>query len=224
MAGAGYTAVANRQAQLIRKAKQGSVFIAQLTADDYDETVFTDTTDHLLMALPTGYSDLGLTTTDGVAFGSTINSSDVTSWGFTSPTRTDMISEDTTATISFQETNKNTLALYTGVAPTAVTATNGVTALYKPLVPIRGEYHVLFLAEDQAPEGPVYIARYWPVATLTDKSDQSYAQGDAPILWPVQLSARPSEALGTSEINLFGGPGWVAQLEDMGITETVVTP
>lgn len=220
MAGAGYTAVANRQRQLIRKAKQGSVFIAQPTVADLDETTFADPTDHLLKTLPVGFQDLGLTSTDGVSFSTTINTSDVTSWGFTSPTRTDMISEDVTATISFQETNAQTLALFTGVAPTAVVSTDGVTSIYKPLTPILGEYHVLFLAVDQAPEGEVYIARYWPVATLTDKADQNYAQGDDPILWPVQLSARPSETLGTAEIHLFGGPGWFAQLADMGITDT----
>lgn len=225
MAGVGYAGIEARQRQLMRKAKQGSVFIAPTSAEHITEDLFADPTDHLILRPPAGYNDLGLATTDGVAFASTLTKSDVTSWGFSTPTRTDLLTEDTTATMSFQETNKQTLALYCGVEPEAVVSTNGVTAIYKPTAPIRGEYHVLFLAVDEAPEGEVYIARYWPVATLTDKANQGYAQGDNPILWPAQLSARPDEDLGTPEVFLFGGPGWFAQLEDMGIEDTsVATP
>lgn len=217
--GTSYTAIENRKKRLIRKAKAGSIFIASTEADHITEANFTDPTSYLLMPLPDGYHDLGWASDDGAVFSSNVDTSDVSSWGSTTPTRTDVTADSMDLAVSFQETNPQTIALYTGTDPQAVGVdANGVTAVYKPMQPLLGSFHVLSVAVDYIPEGEVYVGRYWPQATLTDRDDSTYSSGADPIMWPVTLSARPDDDLGTPEIYLFGGPGWVGLLSDMGLT------
>jgi hypothetical protein len=217
MAGASYDALMGKKQQLIRKARKGSVFVAPTTADHVEN--LTDTTDSLLKPLPAGYRDLGWMTDDGAQFSSNIDTSDTTSWGSITPTRTDINNESSELQVACQETNLMTIGLYVGVATSGITAgANGEVKILKPLQPMKQSYHVLSLAVDENPDGEIYIARYWPNAEVTDKDDTAMSSGDDPQLWPVTLSARPDSEEGYSEAWLFGGPGWLAICEDMGIT------
>ena len=216
MPGASYDALHGKKQQLIRKTRKGSVFVAATSADHVES--LTDATDSLLAPLPAGYKDLGWLTDDGMQFSSDIDTSDVTSLGSVTPTRTDINSESSELQVSCQETNLNSVGLYVGVATTGITAAaNGEVRILKPLQPMKQSYHVLSLSVDETPEGEIYIARYWPNAEVTDKDDQAFNKED-PVMWPVTLSARPDSDEGYSEAWLFGGPGWLAICADMGIT------
>lgn len=218
MPGASYDTLAGRQQQLIRKARKGSVFVAPTSANHI--TTLTDPTNKLLASLPTGYKDLGWLTDDGAQFSSDIDTSDTSSWGSVTPTRTDINQESTELQVACQETNLFTIGLYVGVATTgiATTAASGEVKILKPLQPAKQSYHVLSLAVDEIPQGEVYVGRYWPNAEVTDKDDQAFTSGDDPITWPVTLSARPDASLGTAEVWFFGGPGWFSMLTAMGFT------
>lgn len=217
MAGASYDALMDKKQQLIRKARKGSVFAAPRTSEHVE--TLTDPTDMLLAPLPTGYVDLGWISDDGAQFSTNIDTSDVSSWGSITPTRTDIISESTDLQIACQETKLDTIGMYVGVSTVGVTAAaNGEVRILKPLQPVKQAYHLLNLAVDENESGEIYIARYFPNAEVTDKDDQAFSSGDDPLVWPVTMSARPDTDEGYSEAWLFGGPGWFAICEDMGIT------
>ncbi|MEV4670972.1 hypothetical protein AB0K34_04895 [Actinomadura sp. NPDC049382] len=207
------------QNHLIRKALEGSVFAAPITAPAV--TALTDATSELL-DLPTGYVDLGFMSDDGAQFSSEIDSSDVTSWGSVEPTRRDITQDVTTLQGFFQETNKMTVALYTNVDAASLVpdATSGELKVDKPDRPASRHYRILTLGVDLADAGEIYVARFLPRASVTDKDDQAFQSGDDPLGWPVTMTAYKDSALGTSESYFFGGPGWKALLADMGFTTT----
>lgn len=205
----------NHQNQLIRKALEGSTFIAPTTSAAITSLTGADSS---LNALPAGYNDLGWMSDDGAQYSSDIDSSDVTSWGAVEPTRRDIVSDVTTLEVSLQETNKHTIGLYTGVDMTSVVpdATSGEVAVSKPDRPPLRFWRVLTIGVDIADGGEIYIARFLPRASVTDKSDQSFNNQDDPLGWPVTMTAYMDSTLGYSERFYFGGPGWEALLGSMG--------
>jgi hypothetical protein len=220
MTGASYDSLMEKKQQLIRKARKGSVFAAPTSATHV--TALTDSTSKLLLPLPTGYFDLGWVSDDGAQFSTDIDTSDVSSWGSVSPTRTDITKESTDLQISCQETNLHTIGLYVGVSMSGITpdTTSKEVRVLKPLQPMKQSYHLLNLAVDENDAGEIYIARYFPNAEVTNKDDQAFSSGDDPLIWPVTMSARPDSDEGYSEAWMFGGPGWAALLEDMGFATT----
>lgn len=219
MPGASYDALMEKKQNLIRKARKGSVFAAPRSAELIE--TLTDPTDKLLMPLPAGYMDLGWINEDGAQFSTDIETSDVTSWGSVTPTRTDITQESTELQIACQETRLASIGMYVGVATSGITpAANGEVRILKPLQPVKQTYRVLNLAVDENDAGEIYMARFFPNAEVTDKDDQAMSSGDDPLVWPVTMSARPDADAGYSEAWLFGGPGWASILEDMGFTVT----
>jgi hypothetical protein len=217
MPGAAYDALQDKKQSLIMKARKGSVFGAASSADHIE--TLTDPTSKLLAPLPLGYKDLGWMSDDGAQFSTDIDTSDVSSWGSTSPTRTDITAESLSLEVAIQETNLMSIGLYAGVASSGITAAaNGEVKVVRPLQPVRQQYHLLSLAVDENAAGEIYIARYWPNAMVTDKGDQAFSSGDDPIIFDITFSARPDDDFGSTEAWFFGGPGWMSILDDLGIT------
>jgi hypothetical protein len=214
-----YADIAERKDELIRKALQGSVFIAPSTADGI--TALTTGAAAGLNALPEGYTDVGMLTTDGTALSEGITSSDIASWGFADPTRSDITKRTSTAKFTMQETNLRSIGLYTGADTAGILAdaTTGEVQIAQPSIPTKRYYRTLILAVDTSDDGEIYIARFWPRASVTDLDDQSYANGDDPVEWGVTLTAYPDSDLGFATQYLFGGPGWKALLTNMGIDD-----
>ena len=171
-----------------------------------------------LATLPLGYDDLGWLTEDGMQFSRDVSSSEVTSFGSVSPTRTDVVSDTTTLQVTAQETKLLTIGLATGADLTGVTpdAQTGEVSIAKPSRPKSKHYRVLTLAVDQGDGGGIYIGRFLPRAKVTSYSEQSFANGDAPVTWGVTFTGEEDSALGYSERWIFGGPGWNALLTQMG--------
>jgi len=208
----------NTQTELIRKAKSGSAFIAPVNATDIDETFVG--AGGVLTALPTEYEDLGWLSNDGMAFARDVSTSDVTSFGSVSPTRSDVVSDTTTVTILAQETNLTTLGLATGVdsASFKTPAATGAVMIRKPTAPSSRFYRLLCLARDEGDAGDIYIGRFFPRAKVTSFSEQAFGGGDDPIGWGVTLTGYEDSALGFTEAWLFGGPGWNALVDEMGFS------
>lgn len=219
-----YDALKKKQRDLIRKALDGSVFIAPSTAAAITNlTTYTAATTTApekieLTALPAGYNDLGWLTTDGAAFAREVATSEVTSWGSVTPTRSDVTADTSTLSVTAQETNIRSIGLGTGVDMSGVTpaAGSGEVSLPKPLRASPKEYRALVLSVDLNEAGEIYIARFLPKAKVNGFSDQSFGGGDEPITWGVTLTGQEDAALGYSERWIFGGPGWKAELVDMG--------
>lgn len=212
---AAWESLKNHQNTLIRKSLEGSTFIAPTTSAAITALTGADSS---LNALPAGYNDLGWMSDDGAQYSADVEASDVTSWGAVEPTRRDIVSDVTTLEMSLQETNKHTIGLYTSVDMTAIVpdATSGEVAVSKPDRPPLRYWRVLTIGVDIADGGEIYIARFLPRASVTDKSDQAFNNGDDPMGWPVTMTAYMDSTLGYSERYFFGGPGWEALLGSMG--------
>lgn len=221
---ADYEALKNKQTELIRKSLDGSVFLADVTAPAI--AALTESTGVApdvvidLADLPTGYDDLGWLTGDGAQFSRDVSSSEVTSWGSVSPTRTDITSDTTTLQVTAQETKLLTIGLATGADLSGITPdpTTGEVSIAKPSRPKSKHYRALSLAVDQGDAGEIYIARFLPRAKVTGYSEQSFGGGDDPVTWGVTFTGEEDSALGYSERWIFGGAGWNALLTQMGFT------
>lgn len=214
-----YDDVQTRKNQLIRKALEGSAFIAPYSASAI--TTLTTGAAKGLAALPDGYEDCGWSTTDGVALSEAITSSDVTSWGSPDPTRSDITKRTTTAKIVCQETKALTIGLYTSADMSTVDPdpTTGEVSIEQALVPSKKYYRMLCLAVDLTDDGEFYVARFLPRVSVSDLDDQSYANGDDPIEWGITFTAYPDSTLGYSSRYIFGGPGFAALASDMGFSD-----
>lgn len=226
MPGMDYDALKEKQSELIRKALQGSVFAASIDADV--PVRLTDVTDSKLAALPTTgtpdmpWGDLGWLSNDGAQFSNDVSSSDVTSWGSVSPTRSDITSDTSALTVVMQETKLMTIGLYTGAVLTADSPeADGELIITKPSRPKSRAYRVLSVAVDDGDAGEIYIGRLLPRAKVTGKAEQAFGGGDDPIGWGVTFNGEEDSTLGFSERWFFGGPGWKALLVKMGFTAAV---
>lgn len=220
---ADYEALKNKQTELIRKALDGSVFVADVTAAAIANlTTYTAGPPAVidLTPLPTEYDDLGWLTNDGAQFSRDVSASEVSSWGSVTPTRTDVTSDSTTMTVTAQETKLLTIGMATGADLTGITpaVNTGEVSIAKPARPKSKHYRVLSLAVDQGDAGEIYIARFLPRAKVTGYAEQSFGGGDDPITWGVTLAGEEDSTLGYSERWIFGGPGWNALLVPMGFT------
>lgn len=212
-------ALQNIQRDLIRKALTGSVFIAAKSAATIAETSLFDGATGDLVALPTGYSDLGMLTNAGAQFTRAINTSDVESWQSKTASRSDVTSDSTTLQLAAQETKLATIGMYLGVDTATVSAgSNGVVRVNMPETAADRYYRVLSLAVDESDLGEIVVGRYMPNAKVTNFDSQSFAKGDDPILYPVTLTGYKDDTLGFSHSWFFGGAGWKARLVAMGLT------
>lgn len=207
----------NKQNELIRKARQGSVFVSP--EDQANLTAITSGAGAALVTLPVGWEDLGWTSTDGAQFGRDIENSDVTSWGSVEPTRRDVVRDVTTMQVTAQETKALTLGLYTGGTIGQAAVTTGELIVTKPSQPEIKYHRLLMLSVDENTDGEIYIGRYLPRASVTDYAEQQYGEGDDPIAYGLTFTGYEDSTLGFSERWFFGGPGWLALLADMNITQ-----
>lgn len=212
-----YAALRDKQTNLIRKALDGSVFVGPLSSALVTSLTGTGGT---LNTLPDGMSDLGWLSTDGAQFSRDVSTSDVTSWGSVSPTRSDITADSTTLTVLCQETKLQTIGLATGADLSGIkAAANGEVIVKKPNRPSSRSYRVLSLAVDQGDAGDIYIARYLPRAKVTSYAEQAFGGGDDPIGWGVTFTSEEDADAGYAEAWLFGGPGWNAEIASMGFTK-----
>jgi hypothetical protein len=210
----------NKQAELIRKALDGSAFVAPPDAAVINS--LTTGASSELTALPTEWDDLGELTSDGMQHGRETSQSEIVSFGRVSPSRTDITADTTTIQVTAQETKALTIALGTGADLSAITAdpVTGEVDLAKPTRAASRHYRLLTLMEDDYNGDEIWIARFFPRAKVTAYSEQNYSSGDEALPWGVTFTAEVDSTLGYSERWLFGGPGWNALRAKMNIADT----
>jgi hypothetical protein len=175
-----------------------------------------------LAALPTGYEDLGWTSTDGISYGRETEVSEVRSFGSVDPTRADITSDTMTMGVTAQETKLLTLELYSGADLSAATADSvtGEFVIEKPAVPNFRYYRVLGLFVDTDDDGnELYIARFMPRARITEIGEQVFSDGDDPIHYNFTFTGFEDSVLGFSHAWYYGGPGWESLLTEMNIIQ-----
>jgi hypothetical protein len=212
-----WAALKDKKQQLLRKATDGSVFVAPIGSTAI--TALTAGSGSALQTLPSGYEDVGWTTDDGAQFARSVDGSNTTSWGSVEPTRSDITKDTTTLKFVAQETKLLTIGLYLGIDTSGLTAdaTTGELIVPRPSVPVNPYYRVLMLAVDEGDGGEIYIGRFLARARVTDYDDQPYKNDDNVIGYGVTMTGYEDSTLGFSEEQFFGGPGWKALLADMGL-------
>ena len=212
----GFTTLQKRQQQLIRKALNGSIWVA---ADDATvPTSLTTGASSDPAALPTGYEDVGyITKDDGATWARDQDTSDTTSWGAFEPTRRDITSDVTTLAFTMQETKKVSLELAYGVDLSGVEgdATTGEVAFNQATSASTIYRRFLAIFADGVGADAVYIGRFCPRMAITSVDEQQWTDGQE-LRYGVTATAFVDPTLGYSVRHLFGGPGWKAQLEAAG--------
>jgi hypothetical protein len=213
-----FSTLREHKPELRRKGLDGSVFVADYTADLI--TTLTSGASPTLTALPTGYEDLGVTSDDGSQFEREIEEQTDGSFGHAEPTRADIVSDITTLTVTAQETKLLTLALYTGADTAGIEAdaTTGETHILKPNVPSTRYYRILALYVDQHEGLDLYIGRILPRAKVTNRGAQQFGKTEAGIVYELGITAFFDSTAGYSEDYFLAGPGAKALNTSMGIT------
>ncbi len=214
-----FAALEEKKQQLIRKAQGGSIFLAAASATAI--TSLTTGAGAALQALPTGYTDMGYITNVFSNDAATTENSEITSFGSTEPTRTDVTRDVITLGATFQETKLETIGLYTGADIAAIQAASvtGELKISKPDRPGFRYYRCLGLYVDDGDDGEIYMGRWMPRVRVTEFGEQSFQDGDQAIQYPVTLTGYKDSVLGFSHQWLWGGPGWLALLDEMGIPQ-----
>lgn len=212
-----YTSIAHRQSQLIRKALQGSVFVAP-----YSATAITSITTGSSMdiaPLPTGYVDVGMIDKkNAVTWANKVTATDVMAWGDVYPARKDITAVDGHLTFTMLETNKQSLQLSLGMdlSTTPLDNTTKELKINQPARPNLIYYRVLGLFQDGTGTNAIYVARFYPRAVVTDITDQKWDDDADCLTWTVTLSPLNDSTAGTPCTHFFAGPGWASQLSATG--------
>lgn len=210
-------AIQNRQSELVRKALEGSVFLAPYSAEPI--TAMTTTSAGTLAALPTGYVDVGMIDKkNAVTWSRKITTTDVNSWSDIYAIRRDITKDDSELKFTALETKRLTMEMYYGVdlsaaVPTAIT---GEISFAQPARPETIYYRVFGLFQDGFGEDAIYVGRFYPRASVTDMNDQKWDDDADPMVWDISMSAVTDSTLGAPVFHYFGGPGWQNYLSEMG--------
>lgn len=211
-----YQSFQSRKSQLIRKAKEGSLFVAEM--DTPLLTTISNADSQLVIPTELAAGDLGWFTDDGIAFSGEVTESTITSFGATEPTRREVTTDTTTISVTAQETKLINIGLYTSNDLSALTPdpTTGELVVTKPPRPRLRHVRAFGLAVDEHEGLEIYIGRFLPRATVSRAPEQSYTSGDTAMSWGFQFQSTLDSEAGYSERYFFAGPGWKALLEDMG--------
>ncbi len=209
----------DKKNELIRRAKDGSVFVAQMSVSV--PTALTSTSAATLLTLdPEDWLDLGWISTDGVNYDRETEQVETQSFGSSEPTRSDVTRDEISLTCTAQETKALTIGITTGadIAAILANATTGEVQVAKPARPKLRFYRVLGLFLDHDDDGQeIYFGRLMPRAQVADFGSQGYNEDETGISYPMTWRGKEDSTLGFSHKWFWGGPGWKALLTDMGI-------
>ena len=209
----------DKKNELIRRAKDGSIFVAQM--DVAVPATLTSTASATLLTLdPEDWLDLGWISTDGVSYDRETEQVETQSFGSSEPTRSDVTRDEISLTCTAQETKALTMGITTGadIAAILANATTGEVQIAKPARPKLRFYRVLGLFLDHDDNGDeIYFGRLMPRAQVADFGSQGYNEDETGISYPMTWRGKEDSTLGYSHKWFWGGPGWKALLTEMGI-------
>lgn len=210
-----FSELASKNQTLIRKGLEGAIFVKRY--DDGDAPIVSLKDGSGLLALPTGYEDVGYVTKDqGANWTRNVETSDVNSLGAAEPTRRDITTDQTGLAFTAQESKALTMGLLDGVDLSAATfSTTGNVSYDKPDRPASVYYRVLALFKDGEGVDAVYFAKWLPRAQVTEPGEQSWNEENE-VQYPLTFTAFVDPVAGTSIRSMWAGP--TATLTAMGFT------
>lgn len=214
-----YDDISNLKSQLVRKGLNGGFHVAPITADPIS-TISAAGGD--IQALPAGYRSVGYLSTDGIALSVADTETDISAWQSSDPIRSDITKRTTTAKLTGLETNATIIALCNSVDLDSLSPnpTTGELQILTPSTPTKRYYRAAAIAVDATDAGEIWMVRFFPRMSATAIDDQTFSNGDNPIEWGVTLQAYPDPDLGYATASIFGGPGWLPLVGDMGFDDS----
>jgi hypothetical protein len=211
--------ILGRNSALIRKAQDCVILIADETAPLITEITAGASSALVDFAtLHDEYVSLGRhTKEDGLSWNRDISTEDVFSHGVATSVRRDVTEDVLTLEVALQESNLRTMELALGadlsaVTPTAVT---GEVSFVKPTAPSTRYYRLLALASDGVGTGAYYYARMLPRVNVSAVDTQVWSETEE-LRTPVTFTVNPDDVAGFPVKELWGGPGFRANLVPMG--------
>ncbi|HET7388427.1 MAG TPA: hypothetical protein VFJ19_17375 [Nocardioidaceae bacterium] len=209
-----------------RKALVGAMLVADYSAAPLTKITKSDAATPPVVDLdPTAFADyksLGKLTTDGTNLSGTVNQSQILGWGDAYPSRIDVTSESLSMTVSGLETNKETLDAFYNVDLSGTTpdATTSEVTFDKPKIPELRDKRVCALFRDvnKANGLDVFIGVHFLRANVVQNGDQTFANNDTGLVYPLSITALLDDAAGTAFRYFMGGPGMAALAAEMGWT------
>lgn len=224
MAATSYDAMKKKNSDLVRKALDGSIFIAPLTAADPTSLTILDTTTTpsqiSLQSLPAGWVDIGYCDqSDAVSWDHKTSTDDTDAWGAVEPIRSDINKVDSTLNFTMLETKRKSLELYYGLDLSAIkaNATTGEFVFDQPSRPATLYFKLFGLFVDGAGTDSVYFGRLFRKASVTDMTSQKWSNKGTTVSYGVGVQAK-TPAVGAAVTHYFGGPGWKNSLTAMDIS------
>jgi hypothetical protein len=188
------------------KALTGAALWAPATAT-FPSTI--SGSDSSLITKPTGYKDLGYLSEDGVSAARSADKTDIGAWQSVTPIRSDVTSDTEQLTLTMEEINAYSLALYNGVDLSALVpdATSGEVKFDKPPVPVQPEFRMLVLARDTTDYGDIYFCFGYPSCKVSDWDDLQIGKTDAGLELGVTIDTYVDNTVGTAKRTWVAGPG-----------------
>lgn len=210
----------SRNADLVRKPLQGSVLLGKYPTAPLISTLSAVSGG---ITIPAGYDSVGWISEDGLTFANDTEVSDVRGWGASSFLRRDIQSQDKTIQFACLETKRLTIELASGLdlsgaVMSAAGATAGEVSWDHPDRPPTRYWRVLAIGVDGDGDGRYYMARFFPRASVSEMDDETWSDGDDPLMRNVTLSALIDNEAGYVGREFLFGPGALAAAEDMGWT------
>lgn len=201
--------------ELWRKALGVIVAVAPYTTTALT-TIFD--TDGTLKALPTGWTQLGRPTEDGITWPRQTEVSELYGLGSTGPGRSDIRRVTKQVSMTLMETNRQVLELAQGIDLSAVTqaVTHPAVTWDEPELPTYGFYRLVAIARDVTAGGEMYIGRELLRCKVTELGDETWSDQDSAMVTPLTFTAYFDIPAGTGMRHFRGGPGFGSIADDEG--------
>jgi hypothetical protein len=221
MVAASFDTVADFQQGNIKKPMRGAVLLGKYgTAAAITTLVATGGQ----IDVADTYESAGRISEDGLTLSKSREISEVRGWGSASVLRRDIRSEDHTLQFAAIENKRITHELKTNRDFTGTAAEMSAAGEWKYDILDRPDilwWRVCALGVDGSGASLYYIARVYHKMLVTEVGDESWSDGDDPLMTDVTLGAVPDEVLGTLGTEFIFGPGAKAAAVAMGLTVAV---
>ena len=215
--------VKDHNSENLRKLLRMAVYIAPADAPVIASLV--DATNEA--TIPGEYESVGiLDKENALSTTPSITISEVSGYGYGTTLRRDIVSKNTTLAFTMLESRRQAFELYYGIDLSAVQATvaGGKNELVfdEPDRPDTMYWRVLCLGVDGDGANTIFIADYYPRATITDVAALAASETD-PRRYGVTLGIDVDTNVGTAHRQFWAGPGLTDErITEMGFTRATV--
>lgn len=201
--------VAKRNSANIRDILE-FVILAKPYEDGDDEYTQVWTPEEGLI-VPPGYKDFGHTSKGDKSWTREQEWRDVTAHGYGEPVKRIATSDVEGLSVIALETNKLVTELYRDQHMDGVEGDSSNNVMWKKgSRPAGRRWRILAIGKEGDGPNAVYWAKWLPDAQVTEMGEQSWSEEES-VQYQITLTAFTDESVGTSMVDVLGGPGFDAE-------------